>query len=195
MIKDIFFTTLKVIGAMLVLTFVLKWNVDTCLPPAGSEIFPAWLKSPQPVCETIKTWDINAHNYLAWKDSQVGMFANNKNEGVLFSFYFGLRTIIERLVYPTMVMASFPKDVGITLTYFTALFVLSFILAVFIELGVSILLGIKSMREPAAPAADGKKPRRRLTATMILLKPEGGGANSLVIRTGPRKSADDGSKN
>ena len=194
MVRDILFTTLKVVGALLVLTFVLKWNVDTCLPPAGSEIFPAWLKSPQPVCETVKTWDINAHNYIAWKESQVGMFTNNQNDGIFFKLYFGIRTMIERLVYPTMVMASFPKDLGITVTYFTALLVLGFIVAVFIEWSVSTLLGYKSMRDSVAPAADHKKNRRRLTATMILVKSDTGAANSLVIRTGPGKPADDGGK-
>lgn len=171
----------------MVLTFFLKWNVDTCLPHVESQIFPGWLAPPNTACQVVRTWDLNAQSYSVWKQSQVGMFNSADNQGLLFSVYHGVRTLIERLIYPTIVMSSFPKEIAISLTYLGALLIVSFVMAIVIEWLTEIVISWNVSTVGRDPVPEGRK-KRRLTATMILLKSNPGGANSLVIRNGPHKS-------
>lgn len=190
MFRSILISSLKLFGVLMALILVLKWNVDICLPSRGSQIFPGFPHKPQAICETLKIWDADAQTFLDRQSAQIGLFSE-ANDGVLAQGFSFVQSLVERLVFPTIVLSGFPADAGITVTLILALILVSLGGGIMIQWIGQLLRTAEAALPVSAPGPERKK--RRLTATKVLINPLKE-ANSLVNRArrdGPENGGSD----
>jgi hypothetical protein len=179
MVKSILIFSLKVFGVLLAATIVLKWSVDTCLPPNDAQIFTNWLHPPHGVCQKVAAWESNSQIQYEWMRSQNSMFVWTESESALTNLLLSIQAVVQQMAFPTIVMEHFPREPGITFAVLLLLTMTSLIGGVLLEWISSTLGGLKTSVS-VAPGVEVRH-KRRLTATIFLLKPVD--SDNLVVKT------------